>query len=110
MTVNEQELAMPAASVAMNVTSCEPTSASVGVQENMLLTGLPLVGNEGVSTAPSGTPDASSVTVSPASVSEARTVKVNGFPTLTITLELQAGMSKTGAVQVFSRIVTFPTK
>jgi len=49
--------------VAVNVITYVPASAAVGVQEKVLLTGLPLVGKAGVMVAPAGRPATFKVTV-----------------------------------------------
>src|SRR5437867_7265870 len=76
----------PLLSVAVNVITYVPASAAVGVQEKVLLTGLPglpLVGKGGVMVAPAGRPATFKVTVCPGSGSDARTGKLRVVPTLT---------------------------
>ena len=84
-------------SVAEKVTTYCPTWERSGVQENTLLTGLPVVGSGGVMIAPDGRPATFSVTTSPASGSDAVTVVLAGTPAGRVSSELlQAGCENTG--------------
>jgi hypothetical protein len=69
-----------AESVAEKLTTRGPLSATVGVHENTLETGLPVVGRPGVMLAPTGRPATLRVTVWPKSVADACTVKLTGLP------------------------------
>jgi len=89
--VIEHRVCNPLLSVAVNVITYVPISAAVGVQEKVLLTGLPLVGKEGVMVAPAGRPAAFKVTVWPRSGSDACTVKFNVFPTFAVVVDPHAG-------------------
>src|SRR5207247_5144299 len=73
----------PLLSVAVKVITYVPASAAVGVQEKVLLTGLPLVGKRGVMVAPAGNPATFKVTLCPGSGSDAWTVKLRVVPTFT---------------------------
>src|SRR5947207_8596696 len=73
----------PLLSVAVNVITYVPASATLGVQEKRLLTGLPLVGNCGVMVAPAGNPATFKVTLCPGSASDACTGKLSVVPTFT---------------------------
>ena len=94
---------LPLLSVAVNMTTRVPISAAVGLQEKVLLIGLPLVGKFGVMVAPAGSPAAFEVTICPASGSDARMVKLRLVPTGIGVVEphvsVGGSLSKTGGLQ-----------
>ncbi len=61
--IREQSVCNPILSVAMKVTTKLPSCPTAGVHENRLLTGLPVVGREGVMVAPAGRPATFRLTV-----------------------------------------------
>src|SRR5436309_3141581 len=94
----------PLLSVAVNVMTYVPTSAAVGVQAKVLLTGLPLVGKAGVRIALAGSPATFKLTVCPGSASDACTVKLWLLPRVIGVVEPHAspdwgGGSKRGGLQ-----------
>ena len=85
-------------SVAEKVTTYCPTWERSGVQENTLLTGLPVVGSGGVMVAPAGRPATFSVTTSPASGSDAVTVVLAGTPAGRVSSECAGRLREHGRI------------
>src|SRR5262249_10556637 len=69
-----------------------------GVHDSTLLTGFPVVGSGGVIEAPGGRPATFSVTVSPASASDACTVKLKGTPVGVVIVLPHTGCENVGGV------------